>query len=156
MKAKCEICGKKAKKRIRYPVTLYLCRECARELMTEIEKKGMKVAECPAGTPQVKMHATDIDYQAAGCSLCITWIARTKEEYERGMELGMIAGWASWEQYEAHFANLCQYMHTPLVQLEISPDDIIEALEELGLPNTPEGRQRLYPILWQRKKGCEA
>ena len=101
--------------------------------------------EVPSGTPTVSIKAMDLDCR--GADRVVTWVARTKLEYERGIELGMIAGWDSWEAYEAYFSELSANLQTPLVRLQVDPDEIASRLADLRWPNTPESRQRLYLCL---------
>jgi hypothetical protein len=86
------------------------------------------------------------EYQRRGCEAAATWVARDKSEYDRGVALGMIEGWSSFEHYEA--SQIETLSQVPNVRfLDITPDEIVAALASRGLPNTTEGHERLYAEL---------
>jgi hypothetical protein len=79
-----------------------------------------------------------------------TWVARNKAEYDRGVELGMIGGWHSWEHYEAQIKDTVSQLANVRL-LEMTPDEILAALEQHELQNTPEDRSKLYSLLAANK-----
>ncbi len=149
---RCQICGAKAVKRIRTPLVVNLCQECFGEVSRGVREHGLTVMNVAAGTSNATVHGLTLakEFEKYGCQAAISWMARNKTEYDRGVTLGMIGGWPSFEHYEASLTEtLSQFPSVFLV--DATPDEIVAALGLFGLPNTPAGRQQVFQHMPQKE-----
>jgi ribosomal protein L37AE/L43A len=121
----CQICGAKAVKRIRTPLVVNLCQECFGEVSRGFREHGLTVMNVAAGTSNATVQGLTLakEFEKYGCQAAISWMARNKTEYDRGVTLGMIGGWPSFEHYEASLTEtLSQFPSVFLV--DATPDEI--------------------------------
>ena len=101
----------------------------------------------PSEPSVAQIRAALISESSMNCDQIVTWTARNKAEYDRAAELGIVAGWASFEAYEAHVSDVLGHLDVPVVMVKAMPDEIAAAMEKHGLPNTEEGRARLWVLM---------
>ncbi len=102
----------------------------------------------PHGVSNAEDRVAMVRDMSEGCDVVVAWIARSQMEYKRGCELGMIEGWSSWEVYEHDMRTMLSAVEgINLVMLDATPDDIRKSLEQHQLPNTPEGRSKVYLLM---------
>lgn len=143
--AKCDCCLRRAKLKIRFPIAIYLCSRCWHQMERLLEKQGVRTVHVPSGTSEAELRQAVVREVAQTSDRLVVWIARNPAEYERGRELGMIDGWASWEVYEHQMqTTLSSVDDAKLVILNATPDDILASLEKRGLPNTSEARSMVF------------
>lgn len=152
---KCDVCGRKATKRIRWPARVSVCNRCWPSFERQFRRAGLMIDESPAGSTDATIIGRLMDRMASDhkANTIVTWLAKDKAEYDRACELDLIAGFASWEQYEAETNDRLSAMTRPIYLVSATPDEIIEALRTYGLPNTPEGRTLLWPRLPSVQRG---
>jgi len=144
----CYVCGCKATERIRFPIRLDLCQLCSREIQRGLRRKGLHTVVLPHGSGEADVRASALTRLGEHCDLVGVWVARDLAEYERARELGIIAGWASWEAYDRRMkATLSAAIGVNVVVLDASPEQVVASLNKHGLPNTSEGRSRVFAIM---------
>lgn len=154
-KIKCDVCGRRATKRITWPARLSVCNRCWPTFERQFRQAGLMIDEAPAGCTDATITGRLMDRMASDhkAKAILTWLAKNKAEYDRACELGLIVDFASWEQYEAETKDRLSAMTRPIYLVSATPDEIIGALRQYGLPNTPEGRVQLWARLPSVRRG---
>ena len=59
----------------------------------------------------------------------------------------MIEGWSSYQEYKDHCNMIASSVGGTVDYVEATPDQIIEMLQDYGLPNDPTDRSTLYGLV---------